>query len=159
MKMSKDRDIAACIRGPLVPVMPTFGADEALDIESTCRWIDGLIGRGIRLFWTTYGTSHFIAFTDDEIVELTRAAAGVTRGRATFIASTPYHPRKNSSVTLRVPEVFCGSGWKERDGRWNRNRDRYRNRVSIPTPIPMAISIWNGSRPQSGRQPARTRQG
>jgi dihydrodipicolinate synthase/N-acetylneuraminate lyase len=50
------------LHGPLVPVMPAFRDDESLDLDATARWIDHLIDAGIRLFWTTYGTSHYLAW-------------------------------------------------------------------------------------------------
>ena len=78
------------LHGPLVPVMPAFGDDESLDLEATARWIHHLVGSGIRLFWTTYGTSHYLAMGDAEIDDLTGAVAAVTRGRAVFIASTQF---------------------------------------------------------------------
>lgn len=52
--------IAKKITGPLVPIMPAFDADENLDLDSTCRWVDWQIESGTRLFWTTYGTSHYM---------------------------------------------------------------------------------------------------
>jgi len=78
------------LHGPLVPVMPAFTDDESLDIDSTVRWIDHLVGSGIRLFWTTYGTSHYLAMGDAEIDDLTAEIAAVTHGRAVFIASTQF---------------------------------------------------------------------
>lgn len=58
------------IAGPLVPIMPAFGANEKLDLESTCKWVEWQIASGIRNFWTTYGTSHYMSLTDDEICAL-----------------------------------------------------------------------------------------
>ena len=93
--------LQARMGGPLVPVMPAFDDDEALDLDATCRLVSSLIDRGIRAFWTTYGTSHFFSLSDREIEELTLAVAAVTKGRAVFIASTSYH--------WPVPQVlaFC----------------------------------------------------
>jgi 4-hydroxy-tetrahydrodipicolinate synthase len=78
------------LRGPLVPVMPAFREDESLDLDATARWVDHLIREGIGLFWTTYGTSHYLSMGDAEIGDLTAAVAAVTRGRAVFIASTQF---------------------------------------------------------------------
>ena len=78
------------LHGPLVPVMPAFRDDGALDLDATTRWVDGLIEAGIRLFWTTYGTSHYLSMGDAEVEALTSAVAAVTRGRAIFIASTQF---------------------------------------------------------------------
>ena len=71
--------------------MPAFGDDESLDLDATARWLDDLITRGIRLFWTTFGTSHYLAMGDGEIDDLTATVASVTRGRAVFIASTQFN--------------------------------------------------------------------
>jgi dihydrodipicolinate synthase/N-acetylneuraminate lyase len=79
------------LHGPLVPVMPAFRDDGALDLDATARWVDGLVDAGIGLFWTTYGTSHFLSMGDAEIEALTTAVAAVTRGRAVFIASTQFN--------------------------------------------------------------------
>jgi dihydrodipicolinate synthase/N-acetylneuraminate lyase len=78
------------LHGPLVPVMPAFRDDETLDLDATASWIEGLIDAGIRLFWTTYGTSHYLSLTDAEVEALTAAVAEVTRDRAVFIASTQF---------------------------------------------------------------------
>lgn len=78
------------IEGPISPVMPAFGTDEKLDLASTCKWVEWQIASGIRIFWTTYGTTHYMSLTDDEICALNQAVANVTRGRATLIASTNF---------------------------------------------------------------------
>ncbi len=88
--MQDHRAIVDRIRGPLVPLMPAFTDDEKLDLDSTSGLVDWLIEAGIPLFWTTYGTSHFMSLGDAEIMDLTRAIAGVTRGRALYIASTAW---------------------------------------------------------------------
>jgi len=87
------RDVRSAVRlgGPLVPVLPAFSDDETLDLDATVRLVGHLVDAGIQAFWTTYGTSHFFSLTDAEIRDLTAAVGGVTRGRATFIASTSYH--------------------------------------------------------------------
>lgn len=79
------------LTGPIVPILPAFDDNDSLNIDAVCGWVDALIARGIRLFWTTFGTTHFMCLTDDEVMELTRRVAEVTRGRAGFIASTAYH--------------------------------------------------------------------
>jgi dihydrodipicolinate synthase/N-acetylneuraminate lyase len=80
--------------------MPAFGDDESLDLDATAAWIDDLIGRGMRLFWTTFGTSHYLSLDDAEIDALTAAVASVTRGRAVFIASTQFHWPLHRSVAF-----------------------------------------------------------
>ena len=77
--------------GPIVPVIPAFGEDGSLDLESTCGWINWLIDNGMRSFWTTGGTTHYFCLTDDEIYTLTKAIAECIDGRAVFIASINWH--------------------------------------------------------------------
>ena len=89
--MSRYRDVSQRLRGPLAPVLTAFTEDGRLDIDATCRWVDWLITQGIKLFWTTQGTSHFMTLSDKEVMDLTQALAAVTAGRALFIASTPWH--------------------------------------------------------------------
>ena len=36
--------------GPLVPILTAFEEDDRLDIDSTCKWVDWLITKGIKLF-------------------------------------------------------------------------------------------------------------
>ena len=84
-------DFGERLAGPLVPVMPAFRDDESLDLDATAAWVDALIRRGIGLFWTTFGTSHYLSLDDAEIDDLTAAIGDVSRGRAVFIASTQFH--------------------------------------------------------------------
>ena len=92
--MSNFREVGTKIRGPLMPILTAFRENERLDIDSTRKWVDWLLGKGIRLFWTTQGTSHFMTLSDREVVDLTQALAEVISGRGLFIASTPVHGRK-----------------------------------------------------------------
>ena len=78
------------IRGPLVPIIPAFGEQEELDLDSTCRWLDWEIEQGIPLFWLT-GSSRYTSLTDQEVFDLTDAVGGVIRGRALLIAATNFH--------------------------------------------------------------------
>ncbi len=79
------------IVGPLGPALCAFTEDEKVDLESTTKWVEWQVAAGIPLIWTTYGTTHYMALTDDEILALNRAIAGVTRNRAVFVASTNYN--------------------------------------------------------------------
>ena len=89
--MSDYKAIVPRLNGPLVPILSAFDDQQRLDTESVTQWVESLIDRGIKHFWTTHGTTHFMCLADDEIVELTRCVASVTRGRSIFIASTAYH--------------------------------------------------------------------
>lgn len=89
--MNPHRTFARSLKGPLSPILAAFHDDERLDIDSTCRMVDWQIQQGVKLFWTTHGTTHFMSLTDREVLDLTAALAKVTAGRATLIASTPRH--------------------------------------------------------------------
>lgn len=89
--MRQYRSIVKDIRGPLAPIMPAFHDDESLDIASTCRWVNWMIGKGIKLFWTTYGTTHYACLSDAEVMDLTKALGRTISGRGVFIASTALH--------------------------------------------------------------------
>ncbi len=121
----KPGKITGRIAGPLAPVMPAFHADEKLDLESTCRWIDWLIRQGIRGFWTTYGTSHYMCLTDDEICALNQAVAAVTRKRAVLIASTNF----TWSAARCLDFIRAAGSWGvdavkvQVDWRWNPSQD------------------------------------
>jgi dihydrodipicolinate synthase/N-acetylneuraminate lyase len=134
--------IAKKITGPLVPIMPAFDADENLDLDSTCRWVDWQIESGTRLFWTTYGTSHYMSLNDDEIVALNQAVAGVTRNRAVFIASTNF----TWSVERCLQFIADAKGWGANvakiqvDWRWDPSQDAvfdYYQRIAAHTALPL----------------------
>ncbi len=89
-QLARFDETAARIRGPLIPILAPFTEDEDLDIDAACRWVDWLIQNGIRVFWTTHGTTHFDCLTDAEISDLTASLADTIGDRAVFIASTAY---------------------------------------------------------------------
>ena len=107
--MGDYRAITDDIRGPLVPILPAFAEDEGLDIDSTCNWVDWLIGEGIRLFWTTQGTTHFMCLADGEVRDLTRALAQVTRGRALLIASSRFNWSTRETIEFVHFAADCGA--------------------------------------------------
>ncbi len=130
------------LSGPLVPIMPAFRADERLDLDSTCRWVEWLIRRGIRGFWTTYGTSHYMCLTDDEVCALNQAVAAVTRGRAVLIASTDF----SWSVARCLEYIRAARSWGvdivkvQIDWRWNPNQDsvfEFYRRIARDTVLPL----------------------
>lgn len=130
------------LQGPLVPVMPAFHEDESVDYESTCRWVEWLVGKGIKLFWTTYGTSHFMSLTDEEVLELTRRIAEVTRGRAFFIASTHFHwPYPMCATFLRRAAEWGVDAVKVQiDWRWDPDEDRvyeFMQKLNDESPLPL----------------------
>jgi dihydrodipicolinate synthase/N-acetylneuraminate lyase len=85
------RAIVDRLIGPLVAVVPAFTSDQRLDIKSTCQWVQWITDAGVPMLWLTPGTTRYTSLTDQEILDLTRAVAGVTRGKALLIASTNHH--------------------------------------------------------------------
>jgi len=134
--------IVAKIKGPLVPVMPAFREDEGLDLDATCQWIDWLIDRGIKLFWTTYGTSHYMCLADREIMELTKAVAKVTRGRAIFIAATNFHWPIAQCTQFLAYAADCGADivMLQMDWRWNPDESmvfEFYRKLADVSPLPL----------------------
>jgi dihydrodipicolinate synthase/N-acetylneuraminate lyase len=130
------------IGGPLVPIMPAFDADEKLDLDSTCQWVEWQIASGIRNFWTTYGTSHYMCLTDDEICALNQAVAGVTRKRAVFIASTNFTwPAAKCLEFIHAARAWGADVVKVQvDWRWNPNQDAvfdFYRRIALGTSLPL----------------------
>ena len=123
--MKKKHAIAQEIAGPLVPIMPAFDANEQVDLESTCKWVEWQIASGIRMFWTTYGTSHYMCLTDDEICTLNQAVAKITRNRAILIAST----NLTWPIAKCLEFIDTARSWGvdavkvQVDWRWNPNQD------------------------------------
>jgi dihydrodipicolinate synthase/N-acetylneuraminate lyase len=130
------------IEGPIVPVMPAFDSDEKLDLASTCKWVEWQIASGMRQFWTTYGTSHYMSLTDDEISDFNQAVANVTRDRATLIASTNF----GWSVRKCLEFIRVAREWGvdyvkiQVDWRWNPNPAAvfdYYQRIAQGTSLPL----------------------
>jgi dihydrodipicolinate synthase/N-acetylneuraminate lyase len=115
------RPILERIKGPLVPSMPAFTADDDLDIESTCRWVDWLIECGVKLLWTTQGSSHYVWLSDVEVRELTRAVGQVTKSRAVFIASSAYHWSTRERIAFVEYAARCGADVVKLQIDWSRN--------------------------------------
>ena len=140
--MNEYRAFARTIRGPLVPVLAAFDAQERLDIDSTCRWGDLLISKGLKLFWTTYGTTHYMSLTDREVLDLTEAVAKVIAGRGVFIASVPRQWATNACIEFVEFAARCGAHVVKLQLDWNFSfpgsllLDHYR-RVAKDSPLPL----------------------
>lgn len=156
--MNDYRSVAARIKGPLVPIAPAFREGGTLDLESTCAWVDWLVNSGIKLFWTTYGTSHYKCLSDREIMDLTEAVAQVTRDRAIFIASTNYHWPASQCASFLEFASQCGVdivklqiGW-----RWDPPEDMvfefYRGLADV-SPLPL-FAYTHVARSSSGMSSA-----
>ncbi len=139
--------LLAALRGPLVPVLTAFNGNEH-DFDSTCAWVASLIDRGIRMFWTTHGTSHYMCLTDEEILELSRAVAAVTRGRAVFVASTAYHwPAERCIEFCRkaadwgVDSVKVQIDWRTWPPTDEQLLEHY-SRIAKESPLPLFAYTW-----------------
>lgn len=136
------------IAGPLVPVLAAFDDEDSLDIDSTCRWVQSLIERGMRMFWTTHGTSHYMCLDDREIESLNREIAAVTRGKAIFIASSAYHwsTRRCIEFVERAAEwgvdvVKLQVDWRT----WAPTDDlliEHYSAIAKATPLPLMAYTW-----------------
>jgi 4-hydroxy-tetrahydrodipicolinate synthase len=135
-------ETAARIRGPLIPVLAPFKDNEDLDIDACCTWVDWLIQRGMGVFWTTHGTTHFDCLTDREILDLTKALADTIQGRAVLIASSAY--RWSTQECIRFVDQAAHQGvdvvklqinwpWKPSQ---DQVLDHYR-RIAATSPIPL----------------------
>jgi len=140
--MKNYRSIVKDIKGPIVPIIPAFHANQNLDVESTCRWIDWLIGKGIKLFWTTNGTTHYVCLSDAEIMELTKALAHTISGRGIFIASTAFHwPVKQCRDFIQYA-ADCGASIVKAQVNWalapteDRVFEHYRE-IAASSPLPL----------------------
>lgn len=145
-----DEPVVERIRGPVVPILPAFSADEGLDLESTSRWVDWLLSSSIPIVWTTYGTSHFMMLDDREVYALTEAVAATTRGRAVFIASTAYHWSTAQCIAFSefagrvgVDVVKVQVDWRMRPS--NRSVIEHYQRIATSSPVPLfAYSLGQG---------------
>lgn len=90
------------LRGPLVPISTAFKDDDSMDLKSTAEWVGWLIKQGIKLFWTTEGTSRYYCISDRELNDLNQSVAEVTRGRAVFVAGAPR--RYNTAHCIQFSE-------------------------------------------------------
>ena len=130
------------IEGPLVPVFSAFDADDRLDIESTCKWVDWLIRKGIKLFWTTQGTTHFMCLSDAEIRKLTKALAKVISGRGIFITSARWDWSTRQCREFVDYAAACGADIVKLqiDWRWNPSDDQvfeHYRKIAESSPLPL----------------------
>lgn len=140
--MLNPREFVSRIAGPLIPVLAAFDDEERLDIDATCRWIDWLISKGIRLFWTTHGTTGFACLTDGEIRDLTRALAETIRGRGTFIASSAFRWSTNETIAFTHYAAECGADAVKLqiDWAWNPRDDeiiKHYSAIAAESPLPL----------------------
>ena len=141
--MNEFRAFARTIRGPLVPLLTAFDDQERLDLVSTCRYVDWFIDNGHKLFWTTYGTSHYMSLKDSEVYELTEALGKLIAGRGgIFIASVPRQWATDACIEFVEFAARCGAHVVKLQLDWNFSfpgsllLDHYR-RVAKDSPLPL----------------------
>ncbi len=74
---------------------------------------------GMKLFWTTYGTTHFMSLTDREVLDLTEALAKVIAGRGILIASVPRQWASNACIEFVHFAHRCGAHAVKLQLDWN----------------------------------------
>lgn len=136
------RSIVDRLTGPLVPIIPAYASDGTLDLESTCGWINWLIERGIKLFWLTPGTTRYPDLTDDEVWDLTRACAEVTKDRALLISATNLTWSAEECIRYAEFSQECGADIVKVTHEWSKDTDAeaefVRNKkVADVSPLPL----------------------
>ncbi len=136
------RAIVERLKGPLVPITPAFTKNEDLDLDSTQRWLQWIVGSGIPMVWLTYGTSRYCSLTDQEIFDLTSAVGQVTRGRCIFIAATNFHWPVHQCRRYLKHAADCGADVVKIQGNWPWNPSeedvfQYYRAVSDGSPLPL----------------------
>lgn len=85
---NRSKRVAEMIRGPVVPINICFNQDGSVDFESVIKYVDWLCANGVPVISMATGSSEFVSLTDDDVWQLTSKIAGVTKGRAVYIAGT-----------------------------------------------------------------------
>ena len=130
------------LRGPIVPLMAPFDEKKCLDLTSLQKWVNWLIEQGIRLMWTTHGSSHYMCLMDKEIWDLNHAASEVAHGKAFFIASTSYHWSTRECIQFihDCAEWGAAAVKVQVDWRWVQEekivREYYRE-IAAESPLPL----------------------
>ncbi len=91
-----DRDrVREALTGPLTSITTPFNRDGTVDYDSLRRLLDFNIEAGSKTMLLTAGDSHYIAMSDEEITEVSKATVEHTAGRAMVVtADRYYHTRQ-----------------------------------------------------------------
>ena len=140
--MADHRDIVARLVGPLAPVLPAFTDDEGLDLDATCRWVEWVVASGTPMLWLTPGTTRYFSLSDEEVWELTRAVAGVTRGRAILIAATNLHWPVHQCRRYVEHAAECGADVVKVSANWLAGPSQdavleYYRAIAVDSPLPL----------------------
>lgn len=140
------------LQGPLVPIATAFNDDDSMDLDSTCRWIDWLVKEGVKLFWTTQGTSRYFNLSDSDLLDLNRSVAQVTKGRALFIAGTPFRFSTRECIRFAESASKWGADIVMIQTDWRAKPDaeaafRHHKEIAEASPLPLFTYIL-GSWPE-----------
>jgi len=136
------RAIVDRIKGPLAPIFPAFTDDEELDLDSTCKWVDWVVDKGIPMLWLTPGTSRYFSMTDQEIFDFTEAVGQTVKGRCIFIAATNFHWPVREARRYIEHAATVGADIVKVTGNWlgNPSLDRsaeFHKSVAADSPLPL----------------------
>ena len=106
--MNRAQEVLDRIKGPVVPLNLCFNADGTVDFRAVAEYVNWLCEQRTPVIMTTAGSSEFRALSDEDIWKLTEVVAGVTRGRAVFIASTGWWQPSRCREFLRHADR-CGA--------------------------------------------------
>ncbi len=81
----------ARLTGPLPSIKTPFHRDGRIDFDGLRNLIDFNLAAGAKALMLTAGDSHYVALTEQEIIEVTRTTIEHTAGRALIIAADRYY--------------------------------------------------------------------
>jgi 4-hydroxy-tetrahydrodipicolinate synthase len=84
----RTKQVAERIRGAVVPLNTCFNEDGSVDFPSVVRYVDWMCDSGVPVISMATGSSEFTSLSDEDVWQLTAEVAGVTAGRAVYIAGT-----------------------------------------------------------------------
>ena len=96
------------IHGATAPLPTYFKDDCSVDYAAIERYVNWLIGRGIRCLCLTHGYSQLGYVSEAELLELTRLFADAAKGRAVFFSST--RGAEDLTDVVRVVEEQAAAG-------------------------------------------------
>ena len=84
----RTKRVAERIRGAVVPLNTCFNEDGSVDFPSVVKYVDWMCDNGVPVISMATGSSEFTSLSDEDVWQLTAEVAGVTAGRAVYIAGT-----------------------------------------------------------------------
>jgi dihydrodipicolinate synthase/N-acetylneuraminate lyase len=140
--MQDYRAIVDRIKGPLAPIFPAFSADEKLDLDATCGWVDWVVDQGMPMLWMTPGTSRYFSMSDQEIFDFTKAVGETVNGRCLLIAATNFHWPVHQVRQYIAHAADAGADIVKVTGNWftGPSLDRsieFHKAVAVDSPLPL----------------------